>query len=82
MTTMPTEAHLDWVAHVVGAGTEVRAIEGLHDGSSPWRLVIDDGATTYEAILRVAGWIPPDGINTGAAALRVAEKHGVWRRHD
>lgn len=76
MASVPTESHLEWVASVLGPNTEIRTIEALHEGSSPWRLVVD-GAKVREVILRVAGWIPPHAIATAAAALRVAEEHGV-----
>ena len=77
MATMPTDAHLNWAARAIGATARVQAVDGLHDGSSPWWLVIDDADTRHDVILRVAGWIPPDGIRTGAAALRVAENHSL-----
>lgn len=77
MASIPPETHLRWTTSAVGTSTEIRTIEGLHDGSSPWRLVIDDGATRHEVILRVAGWIPPHAIVTGAEALRIAENHGL-----
>jgi hypothetical protein len=75
MSAMPAESHLDWAANAVGTSTRIRAIEGLHDGSSPWRLVIETGTATHAVILRVAGWIPPQEIVTGAIALRLAQHH-------
>ena len=77
MTKMPTESVLTWAASAVGAHAKVLAVEGLHDGSSPWRLRIDDGGTNREVILRAAGWIPPHGIRSAAAALRLAEAFGL-----
>lgn len=75
MAPMPAESHLQWAANAVGTDTQIRAVEGLHDGSSPWRLVIDAGTATHEVILRVAGWIPPHAIVTGAMALRITQDH-------
>lgn len=77
MTNMPTESVLEWAANAVGASAKVLTVEGLHDGSSPWWLRIDDGRTIHEVILRVAGWIPPQMIASGAAALRLAEDRGL-----
>lgn len=77
MARMPAESRLEWVANAVGTSAQIRTIEGLHDGSSPWRLVVNAGTATHEVILRVAGWIPPHAIVTGAVALRIAEDHGL-----
>lgn len=77
MTHMPTDSVLDWAANAVSVSARILTVEGLHDGSSPWRLRIEDGPTTHEVILRVAGWVPPDMIRSGAAALRLAEAHGL-----
>lgn len=77
MASMPIESHLEWAANALGTSSEIRTVEALHDGSSPWLLVIDDGATRHEVILRVTGWIPPHAIATAAAALRVAADHGL-----
>ncbi len=76
MASMPPESHLEWAASALGQNTEIRSVEGLHEGSSPWRLVVD-GANVRAVILRVAGWIPHHAITTAAAALRVAENHDL-----
>lgn len=77
MTPPPADSHLKWAANAIGTTTKVRTAEGLHEGASPWRLVLDTGAATREVILRVAGWIEPAAIVTGAVALRVAQDHGL-----
>jgi aminoglycoside phosphotransferase (APT) family kinase protein len=74
---MPERPALDWVAGVVGAGSRILAVTDLHDGLGPWWLRVEHGGTTHEVVLRVAGWILPRGIVTGAAALRFAEEQGV-----
>ncbi|MGH2368846.1 MAG: phosphotransferase family protein [Chloroflexota bacterium] len=77
MSKMPSEPVLRWAADAVGAGANVVAVKGLHEGSSPWLLRIEHGGSTREVVLRVAGRIFPWQIATGAAALRVAEAHGL-----
>lgn len=76
MAPIPAESHLEWAANAVGTNAHIRSIDGLNDGSSPWRLVIDTGTATHEVILRVAGR-GPHQIVTGAVALRVAQDHGL-----
>ena len=81
----PPDSLLKWAAAAHGVDATVASVTGLHDGSSPWRLrVISPGATT-EAILRTAFDPPrwPGGpmarhkLARGAAALTVAEQHGL-----
>src|SRR4051794_22869905 len=81
----PPESLLEWAASALGEDATVASVTGLHEGSSPWRLraVTPDAAT--EAILRTSFDPPrwPGGplalqkLATGAAALRVAEQHGL-----
>lgn len=79
MDTTPTEPVLKWVAEVVGDGSRIVAVRGLHGGSSPWLLRADYDGGTRDVLLRVAdrGRIWPQAVATGAAALRVAEAHGL-----
>ena len=81
----PPESLLTWAASALDKEATVESVTGLHEGSSPWRLrVVGPGATT-EAILRTSFDPPrwPGGplalqkLATGAAALRVAEQHGL-----
>ncbi len=76
MDERPSEAILRWAAEVVGAGARVVAIKSL---SRPWLLHIEHGGSTHEVVLRVVvpGWIGEKPIATGAAALRLAEAHGL-----
>ena len=79
MSTMPSEAVLRWAAEAVGVGARVVAVKGLRDDSRPWLLRIEHGGSTREVVLRA--W-PVDrsrvaAIDTGAAALLVAEIHGL-----
>ena len=81
----PPESLLRWAAAALGKEATVESVTGLHDGSSPWRLRVVSGDATTEAILRTSFDPPrwPGGpmalqkLATGAAALRVAEQHGL-----
>jgi aminoglycoside phosphotransferase (APT) family kinase protein len=79
MSEMRSESVLRWAADAVGAGARVVAIKGLRDDSRPWLLRIDHGGSTHAVVLQVIvpGWIGEKAIATGAAALRVAEQHGL-----
>jgi hypothetical protein len=85
VSEMQSESVLSWAADAVGAGAKVVAVKGMHGGSgpsrpNPWRLRIDRGGRTSDVVLRVvvAGWIDEEAIATDwAAALRVAEEHGL-----
>jgi hypothetical protein len=72
-----SESALSWAAGSVGADARIVAVKGLRRGSSPWWLRVEHGATTHELVLRVAGWIQPRQIVTGATALRAAEEYGL-----
>jgi len=77
MSEMPSEAVLSWASNAVGAGAKVLAVKSLHGGSGPWLLRIEHERSTHEVVLRVAGRVSRLHILTGAAALRVAEQHGL-----
>ena len=79
MSTMPSEAVLRWAADALGTGANLAAVRGLHGGSSPWLLRVDEGGGTRDVVVRVAdmGRVWPQAVVTGAAALRVAEAHGL-----
>ncbi len=80
MSEMPSERVLSWAAGAVGTGARVVAMKCLHEGrTGPWLLRIDRGGETTEVVLRVVvpGWIGEELIATGAAALRLAEEHGL-----
>lgn len=79
MDKTPTEAVLRWVAEVIGDGSRVAVVRGLHGGSSPWLLRMGGDGGSRDVLLRVAdgGRIQPQAVATGAAALQVAEAHGL-----
>src|SRR4051794_37180617 len=77
MSEMPSKSILNWAAGAIGAGAAVAAVERLH--GRPWRLSIEYEGGTRELVLRVPvpGWIDKEMIATNAAALQIAERHGV-----
>lgn len=80
MGLMPSEPMLNWAAETVGAGAKVVAVKSLHGGYSPWLLRIGNRGCAREVVLRatVAGRdVFPFQLATGAAALEVAEQHGL-----
>lgn len=79
MTQMPSESALRWAADEIRGGAEVRNATSLSDGGSSWLLRIDHDGGSSDVVLRVVvpGWIDEQAIVTGAAALRVAEEHGL-----
>lgn len=78
MRNMPSESVLTWAANAVGPSAKVVSVESLHGGTSPWLLHIEHDGSTRETVLRlVPGRLLPFQIRTGAAALRVAEEHGL-----
>ncbi len=80
MSTLPSECVLNWAAEVLGVDTKDLAAKVLHEGrTGPWWLRIDRGGETTDVVLRVVvpGWIDKQLIATGAAALHVAEEHGL-----
>jgi aminoglycoside phosphotransferase (APT) family kinase protein len=74
-----SERVVSWVADAVGDGARVVAMKSLHGDGGPWLLRIEHGVNTDEAVLRVPKhrWLGADMAATGAAALHLAEKHGV-----
>lgn len=66
---------LRWAADVVGA--EIESAESLRADHSPWRLRFH--ARDSDVVLRIIqpGWINAQPIRTNAAALQVAEQHGL-----
>src|SRR5262245_63796051 len=70
---------LDWVLGVIGAGAQIVETRTLHGDKPPWQLRIEHSGRTTHAVLRIP---TPPGINasmvaTGAAALELAERHGL-----
>lgn len=77
MGTQPSEATIQWATDALAGGTTVVDVTSLHNGTSPWLLRVVHQGRIREVILRVAGRATPEQIATGAAALRVAEAHGL-----
>ena len=81
----PPESLLTWAAAALGEEATVESVTGLHDGSSPWRIRVATPDATAEMVLRTSLDPPrwrgdPSALQklaTGAAALRVAEQHGL-----
>lgn len=91
MSTMPTEPVLAWAANAVGGGARVVGVHALREqpgDRGPWRLHIEYGRATIEAVLKTG---PADAsatrvwsdvrmraaFATEAAALVFAEEHNV-----
>ena len=80
MSEMPGQSVLSWAADAVGASAKIAAAKLLHEGrKGPWMLRIAHAGGTSDVVLRVVmpGWIGEEAIATGAAALLVAEEHGL-----
>lgn len=75
----PTPAQLAWAAAAVGTDAQVERVRGLHDGGSPWLLDIVSGGQVRQVLLRVADMdrVWTQGIRYAAAAMIVAEEHGI-----
>lgn len=77
----PTERLLDWAAAAIGESARITEVRPLHDEGPPWQLTIEHAGATTGAVLRAAigprfgPW--PFFVTTGAAALEVAERHGI-----
>lgn len=75
----PRPKQLAWAAATIGADSQVVQVRGLHDGGSPWLVDIDHGGRIHHVVLRVADrdrvW--PPAIRSAAAAMTVAEEHGL-----
>lgn len=78
MTSTPTDQVLGWAASAIGAGALIVSVKSLHAGNPPWLLQIERDGRTRELVLRlVSDRIFPFQISTNAAALQVAEEHGL-----
>jgi aminoglycoside phosphotransferase (APT) family kinase protein len=77
MPQFPADSALVWAASAISPDARVVSIQPLHGDLGPWWLRVDDGAVRHDAVLRVPGRVEPRHIRTGAAALHVAEGHGL-----
>ncbi len=70
-----------WAVAAIGGGVRITEIRPLHGDGPPWQLTIEHAGGTTGAVLRAAigprfgPW--PFFVTTGAAALELAEQHGV-----
>lgn len=74
----PTQRMLDWAAAAIGAGARVTKVRALHADQGPWQLSIERRGGTTDAVMRAP--TPRIGdfmVATAAAALEVAERHGL-----
>jgi aminoglycoside phosphotransferase (APT) family kinase protein len=67
---------LAWLQAQVGGRTAVSAIRSLHGGESPWWIDLT-GSTSSVVLRSPSSRISPEQIATNAAALTVAERHGL-----
>jgi aminoglycoside phosphotransferase (APT) family kinase protein len=76
---VPTKRMLHWAAAAIGVGARIAQVRPLHGERGPWRLHIEHRGGTTEAVLRAPTPFRIDAsmIATGAAALEVAERHGL-----
>jgi aminoglycoside phosphotransferase (APT) family kinase protein len=70
---------LAWVVAQVGGGVAVVAARSLHGGESPWWVDLESaGGSPLAVVFRSpSSRIGPEMIATNAAALTVAEQHGL-----
>ncbi|WP_432950933.1 phosphotransferase family protein [Kribbella sp. CA-253562] len=72
------ERMLEWAAECVGGGARVVTVRALHGREGPWLLGISTPEGVRKVVLRApTSRIDAEMIVTGAAALEVAERHGV-----
>lgn len=70
---------LAWVTAQLGADVVVTAARSLHGDESPWWIELESaGGSSFAVIFRsLSSRIGPEAIATNAAALVVAEQHGL-----
>ena len=70
---------LSWIVAQVGDGVAVEAAHSLHGGESPWWIDLRTaGGSPFAVVFRSpSSRIDPEMITTNAAALAVAEQHGL-----
>lgn len=75
--TSPSDPIVRWATDAIGAGARVVSVQQLRADNGPWLVRVDKGGSAVEAVLKTG---PPDiraDLATEAAALGLAEKHGV-----
>ncbi|GAB2632896.1 hypothetical protein GCM10009743_04460 [Kribbella swartbergensis] len=74
----PAERLRTWAAGAIGAGARVVRVRALHADQGPWLLSIEHRGVLTNAVLRApTPRIDAAMIATAAAALEVAERHGL-----
>lgn len=74
----PTERTLSWAVDSIGGDARIMSVQALHDNQGPWRLIVEVRGRRKHLVLRsLTPRIGPELIATGAAALEVAERHGL-----
>jgi aminoglycoside phosphotransferase (APT) family kinase protein len=69
---------LRWAVASIGSDARTISVHALHDEQGPWRLSVDvRGRREYLVLRSLTPRIGADLIATGAAALEVAEAHGL-----
>jgi len=74
---MPTTGLLRWVADAVGGGATVVRVDGLRNGGAPWRVRLERGGRVVDVVLRVGRRDGRGLLATEAAALTLAQQHGL-----
>jgi aminoglycoside phosphotransferase (APT) family kinase protein len=69
---------VNWAVASIGGDAAIRAVRTQHDDQGPWRLQVDVRGRERHFVLRsLTPRIDAAMISTGAAALEVAELHGL-----
>jgi aminoglycoside phosphotransferase (APT) family kinase protein len=69
---------LDWAVEAIGSGARVVGVRALHEAQGPWLLRMENRGQLIGAVLRApTPRIDAAMVVTGAAALEVAERHGL-----
>jgi aminoglycoside phosphotransferase (APT) family kinase protein len=76
--SMPTKPMMEWAAAAIGAGARIVKVQPLHGDHGPWQLTIEHRRGMGDFVLRAPTQrIGAAMVTTGAAALEVAERHGL-----
>lgn len=69
---------MSWAVDSIGGDAKIMAVQPLHDNQGPWRLIVEVRGRRKHLVLRsLTPRIGQELIATGAAALEVAESHGL-----
>lgn len=73
----PSESVCAWIASSTGCSSAAVSIEELRPGGPPWLLRFNDGGTITGCVLKTGTRGQQAELATEAAALALAEKHGL-----